>query len=70
MALDFPSSPTLKTKTTYSQCVVVVAAVVLLSLLLGVNSIENFWLEFRLEKSLEFWLEIPHTLKMFKNWIV
>ena len=34
---------------------------------LGPNSIEKFWLEFRLEKLLEFWLEIPHTKKMFKN---
>ena len=34
---------------------------------LGPNSIENFWLEFWLEKSLEFWLEIPHTKKMLKN---
>ena len=28
---------------------------------LGPNSIEQFLLEFWLEKSLEFWLEIPHT---------
>ena len=27
---------------------------------LGRDSIEKFWLEFRLEKSLEFWLEIPY----------
>ena len=26
-----------------------------------------FWLEFRLEKPLEFWLEIPYTKKKFKN---
>ena len=26
-----------------------------------------FWLEFWFEKSLEFWLEIPHTKKMFRN---
>ena len=26
------------------------------------------WLEFRLEKSLEFWLEIPYSKKMLKNW--
>ena len=34
---------------------------------LGSNSIEIFWLEFWPEKSLEFWLEIPYTKKMFKN---
>ena len=34
---------------------------------LGPNSIEKFRLEFWLEKSLEFWLEIPYTMKMFKN---
>ena len=34
---------------------------------LGHNSIGKFWLEFRLEKPLEFWLEIPYTKKMFKN---
>ena len=34
---------------------------------LGPNSIEKIWLEFRLEKPLEFWLEIPYTKKMFKN---
>ena len=34
---------------------------------LGPNSTEKFWLEFRLEKSLEFWLEIPYTKEMFKN---
>ena len=28
---------------------------------------KHFWLQFRLEKSLEFWLEIPHNKKMFKN---
>ena len=28
------------------------------------DSIEKVWLE----KSLEFWLEIPYTNKMFKNW--
>ena len=27
---------------------------------LGPNSIETFWLEFWLEKRLEFWLEIPY----------
>ena len=31
---------------------------------LGPNSIEKFWLE----KSLEFWLEIPSTKEMFTNW--
>ena len=30
---------------------------------LGPNSIEKFWLE----KSLEFWLEIPYTKKKLKN---
>ena len=39
----------------------------LASLPLGPNSIETFWLEFWLEKSLEFWLEIPYTEKVFKN---
>ena len=34
---------------------------------LGPNSIEKFWLEFRLEKSLEIWLDIPYIKKMFKN---
>ena len=34
---------------------------------LGPNSIEIFWLEFWLEKPLEFWLEISYTKKMFKN---
>ena len=34
---------------------------------LGPDSIEKFWLEFLLEKSLEFWLEYPDTKKMFKN---
>ena len=33
----------------------------------GGDSIEKFWLEFWLEKLLEFWLEIPYTKKMFKN---
>ena len=33
---------------------------------LGPNSIDKFWLEFRLEKSLEICLEIPHTKKMLK----
>ena len=33
------------------------------SRLQGPNSIE-----FVLEKSLEFWLEIPHIKKMFKKW--
>ena len=37
---------------------------------LGPNSIETFWLEFWLEKSLEFWLEIPNNKKMFKKWEV
>ena len=32
----------------------------------GPNSIEKVWLEFWLEKSLEFWLEVPHNKKMFK----
>ena len=36
-------------------------------LLLGGDSIEKVWLEFRLEKPLEFWLEIPFTKKTFKN---
>ena len=31
---------------------------------LGPNSIEKFWLEFWLEKPLEFWLDIPYTKKM------
>ena len=26
----------------------------------------KFWLEFWLEKSLQFWIEIPYTKKMFK----
>ena len=34
---------------------------------LGPNSIEKCWLEFWLEKSLEFWLEITHTKKLIKN---
>ena len=35
---------------------------------LGPNSIEKIWLElFWLEKSLEFWFEIPHTEKMLKS---
>ena len=34
----------------------------------GPNSIENILANFRLEKSLEFWLEIPYTKKTFKNW--
>ena len=34
---------------------------------LGGNSIENFWLQFRVEKPLEFWLEIPYTKKTLKN---
>ena len=33
----------------------------------GPNSIEKIWLEFWLEKPLEFWLEISYTKKMFKN---
>ena len=32
---------------------------------LGPDSIERFWLEFRLEKSLEFGLEITYIRKMF-----
>ena len=32
---------------------------------LGPNSIEKFWLEVWLEKSLEFWLEITYAKKMF-----
>ena len=28
---------------------------------------KKYWLEFRLEKLLEFCLEVPHTKKMFKN---
>ena len=35
--------------------------------MLGPNSVEKFWLEFWLEKSLEFCLEIPYTKKMLKN---
>ena len=31
------------------------------------DSIENFWLEFWLEKPLEFLLEIPYTKKKSKN---
>ena len=34
----------------------------------GPNSIEKLYLEFRLEKPLEFWLEIPYTKKKLKNW--
>ena len=34
---------------------------------LGPNSKENFWLEFWLEKSLAFWIEIPYSEKMSKN---
>ena len=34
---------------------------------LGPNSIEKNWPEFRLERSLEFWLEIPYTKKLLKN---
>ena len=33
----------------------------------GPNSIEIFWLEFWIEKPLEFWLEIVFTEKMFTN---
>ena len=33
----------------------------------GGNSIEKIWLDFRLEKQLEFWLDIPCTKEMFKN---
>ena len=40
------------------------------SRLQGPNSIEKNWLEFWLEKPLEFRLEIPYTKKMFKNWVV
>ena len=32
------------------------------------DSIERFQLEFWLEKSLEFWLGIPHTKQNFKGW--
>ena len=34
---------------------------------LGTDSIEKFWIEFWLEKPLEFWLEVACTKKMFKN---
>ena len=33
----------------------------------GPNSIEKIWLEFWLEKRLEFWLEIPYTKKWFEK---
>ena len=33
----------------------------------GTNLMEIFWLEFWLEKPLNFWLEIPSTKKMLKN---
>ena len=36
-------------------------------LALGPNSIEKIWLEFWLEKSLHFWLQISHNKKMFKS---
>ena len=36
-------------------------------MLLGPNSIEIFQLEFRLEKPLEFWLDIPYIKNMFRN---
>ena len=29
--------------------------------------LKKFWLEYWLEKSLEFWLDIHYTIKMFKN---
>ena len=35
--------------------------------LLGGNSIGKIWLEFELEISLEFWLEIPYTKKKLKT---
>ena len=44
-----------------------VRAVLVVPVLQGTNSVEIFWLEFWLEKSLEFWLVIPRTKKMFKN---
>ena len=34
---------------------------------LGPNSIGNFWLKLWLEKSLEFWLEIPYNKKKLTN---
>ena len=34
---------------------------------LGGISIGKFWLECQIEKSLEFWVEIPYTNKKFKN---
>ena len=37
---------------------------------LGPNSIDTFQLEFRLEKLLEFWLEIPYTLRKCSKWVV
>ena len=37
--------------------------------LLRENSIEKIQLAFQLEKSLEFWLEIPYIKKKFKNWL-
>ena len=37
---------------------------------LGDNSIEKKWLEFWLEKPLEFWPEIPYTNKKFKKLLV
>ena len=39
-----------------------------LELTLVGDSIEKFQLEIWLEKSREFWLEIPYTKKKFKNW--
>ena len=43
------------------------SAAVLALVVLGVNSIEKCWLEFWLEKLLEFWLQIPYTEKDAKN---
>ena len=34
---------------------------------LGAQFNRKIWLEFRLEKQLEFWLPIPYTKKTFKN---
>ena len=37
---------------------------------LGGDSIENFQLEFQLEKPLEFWLENPYTEKKVQKLVV
>ena len=37
---------------------------------LGGNSIENFLIQFQLEISLEFWLEISYTKKKFKELVL